>query len=44
MSDEWLTPYERAVLVRVAEVVMPPGHAIPGAGAPAVEQIGRAHV
>ncbi|MBI5477946.1 MAG: GMC family oxidoreductase N-terminal domain-containing protein, partial [Deltaproteobacteria bacterium] len=41
MSDEWLTSYERAVLCRVAEVVMPPGHGLPGAGAPAVARAER---
>jgi choline dehydrogenase-like flavoprotein len=41
MSDEWLTPYERAILVRVAEVSMPAGHGIPGGGAPAVARTER---
>ena len=41
MSDEWLTSHEREILVRVAEVVMPPGHTLPAGGAPAVQRAER---
>jgi choline dehydrogenase-like flavoprotein len=36
-----LTTAEREALVRVAQIVMPPGRTLPGAGAPAVEKYER---